>query len=285
MFVKNGGFLTYVEDSSQTYVRPFGIFALPALVAVEDLAVRLFEVRGLHGRPDRLLDLLRRRPDVLEEDGRAAPVRAERLVREVPVHLARERVRDDERRRGEVVHLDQRVDAPLEVAVAREDARDDEVARAHGLGHRLGQRARVADARRAAVADEVEAEGLEVGHEPRVLQVIRDDLRAGREGRLHPRFRGEPTLDRLLREEAGAEHDGRVGRVRARRDRGEDDRALRELVRHASVRDRRGLDEGAEGRGRRRILRRGRGGGRGRSAAFVDPLRDRFRIDARTFLF
>jgi len=72
-----------------------------------------------------------RRPDVLEVHGRAAPVRAERLGREVLVHLARERVRDDERGRSEVVHLDLRVDAPLEVAVAREDARDDEVACAH----------------------------------------------------------------------------------------------------------------------------------------------------------
>src|ERR1035437_49651 len=274
--VREEGRLPPIRRGTLPEVRPAlrDLEGLPALVAVEDLAVRLLEVRGLHGRPDRFLDLLRRRPDVLEVHGRATPVRAERLFREVLVHLARERVRDDERGRGEIVHLDLRVDAALEVAVAREDARDDEVARAHGLGHRLGQRARVADARRAAVADEVEAEGFEVGHEPRVLQVVRDDLRAGREGRLHPRLRGEPALDRLLREEAGAEHDGRVRRVRARRDRGEDDRALRELVRPAPVRDGMCLCKDAG----RRFLRRW-------SPAFLDPLGDRGLIQRRTFLF
>ena len=235
--VREEGRLAHVSRGVLPDVRPAlrDPEGLPALVAVEDLAVRLLEVRGLHGRRDRLAHLLRRRPDVLEEDGRAAPVRPERLGREVLVHLARERVRDDERRRGEVVHLDLRVDAALEVAVAREDARDDEVARAHGLGDGVRQRARVADARRAAVADEVEADGLEVGHEPGVPQVVRDDLRAGRERRLDPRLHREPALDGLLREEAGAEHDGRVRRVRARRDRRDDDGSLREVVRHAAV--------------------------------------------------
>ena len=123
---------------------------------------------------------------------RPVPVGAERLGREVDVHLAGERVRHDERRRGEVVHLHLRVDAPLEVAVPREDGRDDEVGPLHGLGDRLGKRAGVADAGRAAVADEVEAERLEVGHEARVLEVVRDDLRAGRERGLHPGLRVRP---------------------------------------------------------------------------------------------
>src|SRR3712207_7007467 len=43
------------------------------------------------------------------------------------VHRAGEGVGDDERRRREVVHLDVGVDAPLEVAVARQDRDDGEV--------------------------------------------------------------------------------------------------------------------------------------------------------------
>ena len=53
------------------------------------------------------------------------------------------------------------VDAALEVAVARQHRGDGQVALVHGVGHPVEQRARVADAGRAAVADEVEAELLE----------------------------------------------------------------------------------------------------------------------------
>ena len=102
---------------------------------------------------------------------------------------AGERVGDDQRRRREVVRAHLGVDAALEVAVAAEHRRDDEVALPRSpceIGSR--QRPAVADAGRAAVADEVEAELLEVRHEARLREVLGDDLRAGREARLHPRL-------------------------------------------------------------------------------------------------
>ena len=154
MASKNGGFRTYVDVSSQT-VRP----ALRAPASACQRAspsktspYAFWNCSGLHGLRHRGADFLGRRPDVRQEDGLAVLAGAERLLREIDVHPARERVRDDERRRREVVHLDLRVDAPLEVAVSREHGRRDEVARAHGLGDGFRQRARVADARRAAVA-------------------------------------------------------------------------------------------------------------------------------------
>ena len=79
---------------------------------------------------------------------------------EVDVDAAGEGVGDDQRRRGEIVGLDLRVDAALEVAVAAEHGGDDEVVRLDGLGDGVGQRAAVADAGGAAVADQVEAELL-----------------------------------------------------------------------------------------------------------------------------
>ena len=87
---------------------------------------------------------------------------ADRLVQQVDVHAPGERVRDDERRRREVVRLHVAVDARLEVAVSREDGADDEVALVDRFADRVRQRAGVADARRAAVADEVEAELVEI---------------------------------------------------------------------------------------------------------------------------
>ena len=153
---------------------------------------------------DDLVDLLRRRPEVVQVDVVPVVVLAERLVEEVDVHASGERVRDDERRRREVVRLHLGMDARLEVAVAGEDGADDEVALGDRLGDLVRQRPRVADARRAAVADGVEAELVEVAVEPGLLVVLGDDLRAGRERRLHPRLPLEAALDGVLREQPGA---------------------------------------------------------------------------------
>ena len=154
----------------------------------------------------------------------------DRLVHEVDVHPPGERVRDDERRRREVVRLHLAVDARLEVPVAREHGADDEVALVDRGRDLVRQRAGVADARRAAVADEVEAELVEIPVEPGALVVLGDDLRARRERRLHPRLARQAALDRLLREQAGADHHRRVRGVRARGDRGDDDGAVLERV-------------------------------------------------------
>ena len=109
------------------------------------------------------LHLGRRGPDVGQEDRLAAArVVAERLGRDVDVHPPGERVGDDERRRGQVVRLHLGMDAGLEVAVAGEHGAGDEVAGDDRLRDLLGQRARVSDARRAAVADGVESERLEI---------------------------------------------------------------------------------------------------------------------------
>ena len=92
---------------------------VPALVALEHLAIGLGEHVALHGLLDRVRDLLGARPDVLEVDVLAVLVLPERLVEQVDVHRAGERVGDAQRRRREVVHLHVGVDAALEVAVAR----------------------------------------------------------------------------------------------------------------------------------------------------------------------
>ena len=68
-------------------------------------------------------DLVGRRPDVGEEHRLAVRAGAERLGRQVDVDAPGERERDDERRRREVARARQRVDAALEVAVARQDRR------------------------------------------------------------------------------------------------------------------------------------------------------------------
>ncbi len=180
-------------------------------------------------------------------------------VVEVDVHPAGERVGDDERRRGEVVRLHLGMDARLEVPVAGEHRAGDEVVTRDRLRDLVGQRARVADAGRAAVADGLEAELVEVAVEARALVVLGDDLRAGRERRLHPRPPRQPALDRLLREQPGGDHHLRVRGVRARGDRGDHDGAVVELELLAVELDPDRVAASAASRRRRRLSATGSG--------------------------
>ena len=156
---------------------------------------------------------------------------AERLGGQIDVQRSRQRVGDDERRRREVVRAHVLLDAAFEVAVAGQHRTDDETALAHFGRDLVGQRSAVADAGRAAVADEVEAERVEVRLQAGLRQVVGDDLRSGREARLHPRLARQPALDRLLRDQARADHHARIRGVRAARDRGDHDRPVFELRR------------------------------------------------------
>ena len=121
------------------------------------------------------------------------------------------------------------MDAAFEVTVAGQYRGDDQVVLGDRVRDVFGQRAAVADARRAAVADEVEAERVERAAQPRLVEVIGDDFRSRREARLHPGPRAQPALDRVAREQSGCDHHGRVRGVRARGDRGDDDRAVGEV--------------------------------------------------------
>ena len=78
------------------------------------------------------------------------------------------------------------MDAALEVAVARQHAGDDEVALLDLLRDVVGQRARVPDAGRAAVADQVEAQRRQRLDQVRALEVLGHDLRSRRERGLDP---------------------------------------------------------------------------------------------------
>src|SRR5215472_1082711 len=101
----------------------------PALVALEDIAVALLEEIAGDVLAYDLVDLFRGRPDVFEVDGLTLAVMdvAERLLVDVNIDASGEGVSDDQRRRHQVVRPHFRVDAALEVAIAAEHRRDDEI--------------------------------------------------------------------------------------------------------------------------------------------------------------
>ena len=204
-----------------------GFDGVPFGVLVPDVAVLVLRTfRAARIASTTRLHFGVRRPDVAQIDGRAVRAGADGLRFEVDVGRAGEGVGDDERRAGQVVGFHIGVDAAFEVAVAGEDAGDDEVVFLDGLGDRLGQRAAVADAGGAAVADGVEADLFEVGVEAGFLEVVGDDARAGGEAGLHVRRDGEAFFDGFLGEQAGGDHHARVAGVRAAGDGGDDDVAV-----------------------------------------------------------
>ncbi len=203
-----------------------GVERLPAVVAFEDALVAAGEHFLVDRGIDDLLDLDRVRPDVLQEDVVAGLVLAQGVVVEVEVHGTGQGVGDDQRRGGQVVHLHVRVDPAFEVAVAREHRGDGEVVGLDGLGDLGVQRTGVADAGGAAVADDVEAELLQVRGQARLVVVVGDNLGPGSDGGLDPRLRGQALVDGVAGQQCGGQHHGRVGRVGAGGDRGDRDRTV-----------------------------------------------------------
>src|SRR6185369_18056088 len=112
--------------------------------------------RVLHHRPD----FLRSRPDVAQKDRVTVTAGAERLGGQIDVGPSGDRVGDNQWRRGQKVRLDVRMDAGLEVAIARKDRRAYQIVFGdHFLDRRI-ERPRIADAGRAAVTGQVEIELL-----------------------------------------------------------------------------------------------------------------------------
>ena len=158
--------------------------------------------RGLH----RVADFRQRRPEIAQENVLAVFVLAERFVRQVEIDAAGERKGDDQRRRHEEVRLDVLMHARFEIAVAGKDRGRDEIVFVDRLLDLRMERPGVADAGRATVTDDVEAELIEIRLQSGLVRVIGDDARARRERSLHRRIdasgRARPLSSRANRRRA-----------------------------------------------------------------------------------
>src|SRR6266571_2248861 len=145
---------------------------LPVRVTLEHFAVYLAVLPGGNCRPNGCFDLLRRRPNVFQINGLAHGVAANRFRREVQVHAARKRIGDYERRRGQIVGANQRVDAAFKVAIAAQNCHRDKIVFFDCRADGFRERAAVADAGGAPVADQVEFQFLEIRCQACGLQVV-----------------------------------------------------------------------------------------------------------------
>jgi len=208
-----------------------GLHRLPFLVALEHVGIFRLERLAGHRALHQFGDFRLGRPDVLEVDVVAVLVLAQRVSGNVHVHVADQRIGHHQRRRGEVVGAHIGADPALEVAVARQHRGGDQVVIVDRLADRCRQRAGVADASGAAIAHEVEADGIQILLQFCCLQVVRDDLAARRQRGFHPGLAGQALFARLAGHQAGTDHHIGVRRVGAGGDRRDHDGPVMQLVR------------------------------------------------------
>src|SRR3981189_3615915 len=134
----------------------------PRRVALEHVGVFAREHLLGDALADHRVDLAAGRPDVAQEHLLSLLVDAERRLGDVDIHRARDRIGDDQWGRSQIVGAHVRVDAALEIAVARQHGGGHQIVLVDRLGNLRRQRARIADAGGAAEADQVEAELVEV---------------------------------------------------------------------------------------------------------------------------
>ena len=161
---------------------------LPVRVALEDFAVLPAILRRRNRSANGRFDFLRRRPDISQIDRLAGGIIAERFARQVHIHAARKRVGDDERRRGQIIRANQRMNAALEIAVAAQDRDGNQIVVLDGRADSIRQRTAIADAGRTSVADQMKIQFLQIRCQTRRLQVIGHDFRTGRKAGFDPRL-------------------------------------------------------------------------------------------------
>ena len=208
---------------------------LPRLVAVEHLAVAAGEQLGLECRGHRVPDLLRAGPDVAEEH---------RASRPCPCPAARSRRRG---RSGPPAQTPPRAaarrgswPAPTGAPAPRNSGcrsaprrRPVRAPRSPCRSPRAG--GRCCRCRWCSRSPPSGSRALEVRLQARALEVAGHHARSRRQAGLDPGLGAEPLRDRLLREQAGADHHRGIGGVGAAGDRGDHHRAVAQVERLAIV--------------------------------------------------
>ena len=188
---------------------------LPPLVPLEDFSVLLPEEFRIQGALHGLLQLLLSGPYVPQVDGLPVGVVGQGLLGQIHVQPSSYGVRHYQRRARQEVAPGKWVYPPAEVPVPAEHGHSVEVVLPDGPLHLRPQGAAVPYAGGAPVAHDVEPQGLQVGQETRLPEVVGDDPAPRREAGLHPRLGPQSPLHRLLRQQASAEHHRRVAGIGA----------------------------------------------------------------------
>ncbi len=202
---------------------------LPQILVCADIGVAPTEGLRIERQRQHGANLVRTRPDVPQIHRQPIDAGSQGLSLEVDVHPTGNRECHHQRRRRQIVGTQSGVDPRLEVAVAREHRRSDQLL----LGDRPVERrieiAGVADAGRAAITDEREAQFGQRRQQPRAVEIIGHHPRTGSERSLDVLPDLQPLCHRLPRQQPGSDHHRRIAGVGARGDRRNQDVAMTEV--------------------------------------------------------
>ena len=136
---------------------------------------------GLYAGGNDCINLFIAWPNVFERDRFATGVNTERVLFNVKTNRARNRVRDHQRRRCKKSLLRVRVNAAVEIAIAREHGGGVEIAINHFFLNDRIKRAGHAVARRAGEGHDTESKRFKLAQKPRFFEVQLNGFRARRE--------------------------------------------------------------------------------------------------------
>ena len=192
--------------------------------------IDLLELLRSHMALDDGVDLLVVGPQVAEGDGPALGVVAQGVVFDVEAYGPGDGIGHHQRRRGEEGLLRLRMDAPVEIAIAREHRGGIEIAlddlaldgRVQGPAHAV--------AGGAGIAHDAEAQPLQLRQQPGLFQVEPRHLGARRQRGLDPGAAPQPQAVGVARQQPRRHQVAGVGGVGAARDGGDDHRPVRHPV-------------------------------------------------------
>ena len=149
-----------------------GFDVVPFRIAVPHAAVARLEHRRHYRIGHGFCHLLAGRPNIFQKHIVAVAALAQGFFGQIDIGRAGQCVGDDQWWAGKIIRFHQRIHTAFEVAIAAENRRRNQIAIVHGLRDRFRQRAAVANAGGAAVADGLKTQGVRAS---RSVQLCRDN--------------------------------------------------------------------------------------------------------------
>ena len=135
---------------------------VPLRVLIREIAIKLAEDFRAQRRLHRIAHFFQTRPEIAQKSFFAGFVFADWLFAKIDIHPPGKRERDYQRRRHQEIGFDVLVHPRFEIAVTRKHGRRDQIVIVDRLFDFRMERAGISDAGRAAVADEIEPELVEI---------------------------------------------------------------------------------------------------------------------------